>query len=659
MSMSLTLLSIVLVAVSGCPGLWPGGRPTRGPASQWMATMLMLGGAIVGGIACLVVLRSGQAEELDRAWFLPWGRFALRLDALSALFLLPVFVVPALGSIYGMGYWRQAEHPENGRRLRFFYGLLSASMAMVVLAHDAIVFLLAWEIMAIAAFFLITTEDDNSAARQAGWIYLIAAHLGTLCLLPMFGLLAAARGSFMIEPLPVEAARGISTAVFVLALVGFGLKAGIFPLHVWLPGAHSNAPSHVSALLSGVMLKMGVYGLVRTLGLFPAPPDWWGGTLLAVGAATGLVGIVYALAQHDIKRLLAYSSIENIGIIMIGVGLAAVGRARHQPEWIALGLGGALFHVWNHALFKPLLFFAAGSVIHGAHTRDIDRLGGLARRMPRTAVLFSLGAVAACGLPPLNGFVSELLIYAGLFGSLGLQGGPTWPWAAFAAPVLALVGGLVIACFVKAYGGIFLGSPRTPDSAAAHDVGRGMLWAMTALAAGCLVIGLTPGLIIGPLRQAVTAWTADIDGDVPIAALAIIPMAWISVMGVALVALTSLGAAAWRLARPSRATGTWDCGFAAPTPRMQYTASSFTQILVAMFRWALWPDQRRPHPMSRFPTGGHYRSHVPDLVLERGVLPAIRITARLLPRARLLQQGKVQIYVLYILVILIVLLAWG
>ena len=666
MNLTLALVAVVLVAGSGCPGLW---FRRRASAGQTIATTLMIIGCALGVFACLDVLLWGRVDALDRAWFLPWGRFALRVDALSAVFLMPVFIVPALGSIYGMGYWPQAEHPDNGRKLRLFYGVLAAAMAMVVIAQDAIVFLLAWEIMAIAAFFLITTEDGNSAARQAGWIYLIAAHLGTLCLLPMYGLLARAAGSFAIRPLQHEISGNISTAIFILALIGFGLKAGIIPLHIWLPSAHANAPSHVSAVLSGAMLKMGVYGLVRILSVLSAPglpPAWWGGTLLAIGAATGLIGIVYALGQHDLKRLLAYSSIENIGIILMGVGLAMVGRALNQPQWIALGLGGALLHVWNHALFKPLLFFAAGSVIHGAHTREIDRLGGLAapHRMPQTAMLFFLGAIAICGLPPLNGFVSEFLIYVGLFSTLGLNASVDWMWAAFAPPVLAIIGGLAVVCFVKAYGCVFLGSPRTSYAAEAHEAGGSMLGAMVALGTGCLAIGLAPSMVFVLTQPALTTWMAEARSAHPLPMLLIlIPPAWISVMGFALVALVVIVAAPYRRAAPARAAGTWDCGYTgtsgARMPRIQYTASSFTQMLVGFFRWALWPKQHLPHVVGRFPQVGHFKSHVPDVVLDRVVLPSFRIAATFLPWVRRMQQGRSQVYVLYILVILIVLLLWG
>jgi hydrogenase-4 component B len=656
MNITLTLIAIVLFAASGCPGLWSGRRAAAG---QWIATLIMTIGSATGMLASCRALLSGDSETLEVPWLLPWGSFAVRLDALSACFLLPVLVIPTLGSVYGMSYWAQAEHADSGRKLRFFYGLLTASMAMVVMAHDSILFLLAWEVMAISAFVLITTEDGNNDARQAGWIYLIAAHLGTLCLLPMFLLLAQSDQSFAIDTTAVAADSAMATAIFVLAVIGFGLKAGIVPLHVWLPGAHANAPSHVSAVLSGVMLKMGVYGLVRVLSLFSAPPEWWGATLLAVGAATGIIGIVYAIGQHDLKRLLAYSSIENIGIIMIGIGLAVLGSALDQPAWIALGLGGALLHVWNHSLFKPLLFFAAGSVIHSAHTREMDRLGGLGRTMRQTAALFCIGAIAICGLPPLNGFVSELSIYLGLFATLGVSGESPWPWASFAAPALAMIGGLAVVCFVKSFGAVFLGTPRTARAAQAHEASRSMRGAMFVLAGGCLVIGLVPGVVLAPIQQAITVWSGSRGEVSPIASL--VPTTWMSVMGFSFVLVAVAIAAIFRTTIRGRASGTWDCGYAAPpgAPRIQYSGSSLAQMLVELYRWALWPRRHLPHIMGRFPQTTRFKSYVPDAVLDRALLPSFHLASMVLPWMRLLQQGRVQIYVLYILAILLVLLVWG
>jgi formate hydrogenlyase subunit 3/multisubunit Na+/H+ antiporter MnhD subunit len=381
MSLVLILTAAALVAVSGLPGLLATRRSMWG---QWVA-------AVLAGMAAAVGLAgAGRALLSDAApcaWALPsclmGGDLTVAVDPLSAFFLVPVFLMGGLGSVYGLGYWRQVDHPSNGRRLRLFWGLLIAGMALLLVARQAMVFLLGWEVMALSAFFVIGTEDHLAEVRRADWLYLIATHLGVLALFAMFALMRVATGSLALRPIGVaEAHLGLLTAIAALALLGFGLKAGVMPLHFWLPSAHAGAPSHVSALLSGVIIKMGIYGLVRIAGLLPLPPVAWGSVLLILGAVSGVLGVVLALAQHDLKRLLAYHSVENIGIIVMGLGLALIGRALGRTDWVVLGLAGCLLHVWNHALFKSLLFLGAGSVVHAVHTREIDRLGGLAKAMP-------------------------------------------------------------------------------------------------------------------------------------------------------------------------------------------------------------------------------------------------------------------------------------
>src|SRR5262249_18455468 len=439
-----------------------------------------------------------------------------------------------LGNIYGLGYWKQSEHPTTGVKLRFFYGTLTAAMALLVIAQNGILFLFGWEIMALSAYFLVATDDRDRQDCETAWGYLGAAHTATLCLFALFGLLYAASGSFALTPLAsASLTPGMKTAIFVLTLVGFGLKAGIMPLHVWLPSSHAMAPSHVSAIMSGVIIKMGIYGLVRITSLVPNPPVEWGGAILGLGVVSGVLGVVFAVAQHDLKRLLAYHSIENIGIILMGVGLALVGRSLGRADWIILGLCGGLLHVWNHAFFKALLFLSAGSVIHAVHTREIDHLGGLARRMPRTALGFLIGAVAICGLPPLNGFVSEFLIYLGLFGTLGLEDGPTFAGAAFAVPALALIGTLAVACFVKVFGAVFLGTARSEHARHAHESGFAMLGPMGVLAGCCVFIGLAPMWVAPLLGQGVSAWAPEFaDAGSRLAALA--PLEALSAMAAAL-----------------------------------------------------------------------------------------------------------------------------
>jgi hydrogenase-4 component B len=656
MSEVLVLLGIAGTAVSGVPGLL---LSRTSLAGQWLAIILFSLGTILGLLGLGEFWVAGDSQPIVLPWSIPGAEFDVAVDGLTALFLLPIFLISLLGSVYGLSYWKQTEHQANGRKLRLFYGLVAAGMALLVIARNSLLFLFGWEIMALSAFFLVTTEDDQQPVREAGWIYLVATHVATLCLFGLFALLRAANGSFTLAPLNQHVlSPGLITAIFVLTVVGFGLKAGIMPLHVWLPSAHAAAPSHVSALMSGVLIKMGIYGIVRITSLLPQPPLEWGGTLLALGAVSGVLGVAFAIGQHDLKRLLAYHSIENIGIIVMGVGLALIGRSLHRPEWIILGLSGGLLHVWNHALFKALLFFSAGSVIHSVHTREIDHLGGLAKRMPLTSFCFLAGAVAICGLPPLNGFVSEFLIYLGLFDTLGLDTVTSFPAAAFAAPALALIGGLAVACFVKVVGAVFLGMARSEHATHAHESGPSMLGPMGVLVCCCVFIGLAPAATAPVLGQGVATWAPEVSLASPDR---VAPLSWISVMGLALIAgLGLMGVLLWQRLRGSPVTTgpTWDCGYAAPTARMQYSSSSFAQMLVGLFSWVLRPRIRRPNNLDLFPQKTAFQSEVPDVMLDEAVLPTFRSGARLASWFRVFQQGSIQTYLLYIVLALIGLLLW-
>ena len=589
----------------------------------------------------------------------PWpaiGDSILRLDALSAFFMVPVFLIGGLGSVYGLGYWPAKENPRGARKLQAFWGLLVAGMAILLAAGHALSFLFGWELMALASFFLITVEDEREDCRTAGWIYFIAAHVSSLLLFGLFAYWKKATGSFDLVPLlPGAIAPRALNVVFCVALVAFGLKAGIMPLHFWLPGAHASSPSHVSAILSGVVLKMGVYGLVRFVWLLGTPPASWGIAVLLLGAASGLFGVAFAIAQHDIKRLLAYHSVENIGIIMMGFGLVLLGRSYGHPLWIALGMGGCLLHVWNHSLFKPLLFFGAGSVVHATGTRDIDKLGGLAKSMPWTAALFLVGAAAICGLPPLNGFVSEFLIYLGLFRTV-IEGGAPGFIGAIAVPALAMIGALALACFVKVFGTVFLGERRCASLPEAHEAPLSMLAPMSLIALFCALIGMAPALF-GPALDAATASLAALPLPRGSGIASIAPLGAIG--GLGLVLLAVVAALSLPLALRSRKTGrvlTWDCGYAAPTARMQYTASSFAQPIVSLFGFLLHPRVHRPRVEGAFPAASAMESHSEDGTLEGVIMPASRELTQRFGWFKRFQQGLAQEYVLYIAIAAIALL---
>ncbi|MEO8584979.1 MAG: proton-conducting transporter membrane subunit [Acidobacteriota bacterium] len=653
-SLNLLLFASVLVGLSGLPGLlFPSGRT----AGQRIATVLHVAGCAAGAGAAAWALAGGTVAARF-VWPLPGGSVTFSLDRLSAFFLVPVFVVAGLGSIYGEGYWTESRHPENGRKLRFFYGVTTASLVLVMAAGDAWAFLAGWEVVSLAAFFLVTTDQNDARALRAGWIYLVSAHVGTLILFAMFTLLRDATGGWLLVPSLALGSSALLRPILVLALAGFGLKAGVIPLHIWLPDAHAVAPSHVSALLSGVVLKMGIYGLVRVLSMLPAYPTWLGLALVGLGISSGVLGVVLALAQHDLKRLLAYHSIENIGIILIGLGVGALGMAQDRLDWAVLGFAGALLHVWNHAAFKSLLFYSAGAVIRATGTREIDTMGGLLGRMRFTGAAFLVGAVAICGLPPLNGFVSEWLIALGSFRALtDDSAGVGMLGAAAGAPALALIGALAVACFVKAFSAVFLGSSRRPAGAIeAGDPSRSMLFSMAGLAFVCAVIGLWPAGAARLSRDAASALLlgrAGMKTDADLGALGGIPLLLLGIL-----AGTGIAAVAWT--RPSTRTTTWDCGYAAPGPRVQYTASSFAQILVGLFRWAVLPDEHRPSLTGLFPPAGErFESHAPDPVLDRLLLPGLTRGRSFLGLARVIQAGRIQTYLLYIVVTLVVLLAWS
>lgn len=650
----LVVSGIALVALSGLPGLV---LDRQGRAGERLAAGCVVAGALAGiAGAVRALVAPDTAAPIRLGWTVPLGAFHVEVDALSAMFEIQVFVLAALGSIYALAYWKQADHPDNGRKLRASYGLMVAGMALFGVGRNAILFMAGWEVMAIGAFLSITAEDQLPRTREVGYLYLIATRIATICLLAAVALLVVALGQPEIEG-SLSAGAPLATAIFLLAVIGGGMKAGVMPLHVWLPGAHSMAPSHVSALMSGALIKMGIYGVLRFTSLFADPPLWWGVLVLALGLVSGVLGVAFAIGQHDLKRLLAYHSVENIGIIAMGTGVALIGRALGRPDLVALGLAGGLLHVWNHGVFKGLLFLCAGSVLHQAHTREIDHLGGLGRRMRWTASCFVVGAVAICGLPPLNGFVSELLVYLGFLHITTTRPGALWLIGVISAALLALIGTLAVACFVKVLGAVFLGEPRSSAAANAHEAARAMVGPMVVLAGLCFAIGLGAPVIAPALDHAVAAWAPELAlrGSGELA-----PLAKVAAVYVPLIALAAMGA--WWLARRARgapaAVGTWDCGYAAPSARMQYTSSSFAQMLVKAFAWALRPDVKRPEISGPFPAAGEFHTEVRDTVLDRMLVPSALRVDEQRRWVTWMQRGPAHAYLLYILATLVVLLIW-
>jgi formate hydrogenlyase subunit 3/multisubunit Na+/H+ antiporter MnhD subunit len=538
----------------------------------------------------------------------------------------------------------------------FFFNLLVASMIGVVVARHGLLFLFAWEMMTLASYALVVFEYEDASVQRAGWVYLIAAHVGVACLFAMFLLLGRASGSLAFAAL---AAPTAPVLVFLLALVGFGVKAGVVPFHVWLPEAHAAAPSHVSALMSGVLIKMGIYGLLRVLTLLPFA-GWWGPTLMWLGLVGALLGISLALYQRDLKRVLAYSSIENIGLVLLGVGVGLWAESHGYARVAALGFAGGLLHVWNHVLMKGLMFLSAGSVLHGAGGKDLERLGGLMKRMPVTGALMVLGATAIAGLPPLNGFVGEWLMYLGL-----IQGGVQADRAhnismLLAVGLVALVGGLAVLCFVRLVGVVLLGAPRSEAAAHAHESSPWMTAPMFLLAAASLTVALAPQRFIAALAPVV----AQLAGPATVAALTPVAESTRVIGAGALGVLLASGAAAliFRLLTRRRATRddqTWGCGYALPTARMQYTGRSFSELLAER----LLPPPLRARVVARapeaiFPRHGELSTETVD-PFTRGVYqPFLARWADRFVRLRWLQQGVLHIYILYILVVLVLALGW-
>ncbi|UFS68788.1 hydrogenase [Geomonas sp. RF6] len=652
-SVALLSCAILLQAVSGIPLLFARGSGT----AQRSAAGLMIAGSLAGFLGACSSLVGRVSATYTLPLGLPLGATELGIDPLSAFFLLPVFLICGCAALYSIGYRPAQKHPHGTGKMTFFTGILAAALTALLMARDGVLFLIAWEIMAVAAYFALTTQDEKKEVREAGILYLITTHCATLFLFALFSFLKVATGSFAFPANASLSAYGaLGWSIFFCALLGFGLKAGVMPLHVWLPSAHATAPSHVSAILSGVVLKMGIYGMVRVFSFFVNIPIWWGSIVLALGAISAVVGVAFAIGQHDLKRLLAYHSIENIGIIMLGIGVALVGKTADAPALMALGMGGALLHTLNHATFKGLLFLGAGSVIHATGTREMELMGGVARRLPWTALTFLVGAVAICGLPPLNGFVSELLVYLGFFTATRSLDGVAAALPALAAPALALVGGLALACFVKVYGAVFLGVPRAEAHAGGHEAPVTMLVPMGILAALCALIGIVPVVLVVPLESALETFAPSVAG---VALAEVAPFSLVSVMAVALVGGALL--LWWSLRRggaklPQGAAGTWGCGYLRPTSRMQYTPSSFGSMLVHWFSGALRPETHEAKVAGLFPQPASFESHVPETMLERVYLPALAWLYRKSAVIRQLQHGRLHLYIGYTFVTLVLLM---
>jgi formate hydrogenlyase subunit 3/multisubunit Na+/H+ antiporter MnhD subunit len=662
MSATFVLWCVGALLVAAAAGTTIPRRPAARPI-VYGASLVASALALAGALAALLGPAPVSTATLPLG--LPWLGAHFRIDALAAFFLVVVNLGAAAASLYALGYGRHESAPH---RVLPFFPVFLAGMNLVVLADDAFTFLLSWEFMSLSSWALVMAHHRLRENVRAAYVYLIMASFGTLCLLLSFALLAGADGAYGFDAMrnrqegPVVAAL-----VLTFALLGAGSKAGLVPLHVWLPLAHPAAPSHVSALMSGVMTKVAVYGFIRIVLDLLGSPEWgWSMVVLALGGITSVLGVLYALMQHDLKRLLAYHTVENIGIIFIGLGLAMAFQA-YQVTWAAaLALTAALFHVLNHSLFKSLLFFGSGAVLTATGERDMEHLGGLIHRMPLTAFTFLVGCVAISALPPLNGFVSEWLTFQAILQSPDL---PPWGLKILIPGVgglLALSAALAAACFVKAFGISFLGRARSPAAANAREVDRFSLATMFAFALLCLLAGILPGFVIDGLAPVVSGLVGDrMPVQVAVPWLSIVPIAEArsSYNGLLIFVFITISAslavyAIHRLAsRRVRRAPPWDCGFPDPRPITQYTAGSFAQPIRRVFGTSVFLARERvdmPLPGDRRPA--RLTVDLRDLVWETFYVPVAAAVDATAGRLNILQFQTIRRYLSLVVAALVALL---
>lgn len=592
---------------------------------------------------------------IEQSWqWLHIFTLAFKVDSIALFFLVPIFTVAPLALVYSYHYMSDKSKATRTAVNYFFFAVLVASMAMVVTASNIITFLLAWEIMSLSSFFLVVFDYQVKENRQAGYLYFIFAQGGAMILFAAFAILYRYTGSFDFDTF-ATIPEGIKLLVFILAFLGFGSKAGIFPLHIWLPKAHPAAPSHISAIMSGVMIKMGIYGIFRIYLLLQASTPLIGEIVLMTGMVTGVLGVVYALAKQDIKQLLAYSSVENIGIILIGLGIGMIGVSEQNQTMAFFGFAGAFLHVFNHSIFKSLLFMGAGAVLHKAKSKNIDQLGGLMKRMPITGRTFLAGSIAISGLPPFSGFIGEFLIYYGAFHGISNHRVP-FILAILAIVSLAVIGGLAAACFTKVVGLAFLGEPRTDNAAKATEAGSSMTMIMILLATACLVIGVVPE----PFIRLSFAGIKDIPYitgyDTQSFLLIVRHIAQTGAIFIGLLLLISLFRKVLYIKKKIDSGPTWGCGFTQPTVRMQYTGTSYAAEMIDFYR-PFVPVKKIYTGITRiFPGKTSWSTTVEDVAeinfQQRLIQPLLKFLAKL----RWIQHGKIQLYIAYIVLAMIVLL---
>ncbi len=670
----LTALLACYAAGIVLPPCLPGRHKLQNLVAHSFASAAGLLGVALG-VAGLVVPEPLTASLSST---IPYLSFAVRLDPLASFFVLTISLAGLTASIYAMGYLKEFYGRVSVAALAALTNAFLLAMTLMVIADNGLFFLIAWELMSLVSYFLVVTEHEKADARYAGFFYLVMTHIGTAFVVLSYLILFQSGGSFSFEAFRHSAQslpEGMRTLVFLAALIGFGAKAGIVPLHVWLPYAHPAAPSHISALMSGVMIKTAIYALVRVYFDFLGGqfPWWWGFVVLLVGTMSALLGVMYALMEHDLKSLLAFHSVENIGIILLGIGAGMIFQTYGLKEFAALGLLAGLYHTINHAMFKALLFLGAGSLLYATHTRNMEEYGGLLRRMPWTGLFFLIGAVSISALPPTNGFVSEWLVFQTLFLSVQLPALFLKLILPIAAALLALTGVLALACFAKAFGMSFLALARSSHARHAEEVPIAMRMGMGVLALLCIMLGLAPMFVV-PLLDRITGPLTGVSiSDKVLAldgwALAPVNVQFSSVsppvLGAMLIACGLLGlflafVFGGRLVK--RSYKTWGCGINL-SPRMEYTATGFVQPIKRVFSTVYRPTVKLETEFleeSRyFAKQRRFEFHIEPVFQTYLYDPLVRVFVGMADRLRILQAGSLHLYLAYIFVTLVALLLFA
>lgn len=668
----MTTLFLIMISayVVGAIGALLIGRGAAGRGVAGLGAALGSGAGLALGLTAIV---SGQAVTFTTIRILPTAGMTLRLDGLGAFFLIIIGLIGLAVAGYGFSYSAVYEGRYSLRMIGAMLNALLLSLSAQVMADNALTFLILWEVISLSAYWLVLTEHDSGDTIRAGVWYIAMTHAGFVALIAAFLLLAGGDLTTSFEGMRSNAASLAPTMrnlVFLLALFGFGSKAGIVPLHVWLPMAHPVAPSHVSALLSGVVIKMGVYGLTRVaLDLLGGGPAWWGGVALSVGAISALLGVLYALMEHDLKRLLAYHSVENIGIILIGIGAGMIFHSYGLMTLAALGFIGGLYHTINHAVFKALLFLGAGSALHATGTRNMEEMGGLIKRMPVTALCFLIGSAAISALPPLNGFASEWIVFQSLLGGFNIPKPEIAVLMPVAVSMLALTSGLAAACFVKAFGITFLAIPRSKEAEEASEAPFLMRVGMIILSLACVALGLAAFVIVPTLGKILTGLGGLPDTRVDFRlGLSLATPNGLTRMSPTLVAvgllillcLTPIVTLLLGVNRKLRKGDSWGCGRIGQTPRMEYTATAFAEPLRRIFAELYRPTEELTidfHPKSKyFVQSIEYRSEITPWFEKYLYEPCLWLIRSLAMIVRRMQSGSLSAYLVYVTIALVILL---